>query len=562
VQDFLEDIFKANSGDQEDPIKGRQTTARQLLDIGAKKIDRALTDAPDAKMRVLATLATMYQDLGLLDESAGLRRRAVQLARSIYAPHDARLAQALIMLAASLGSAQAVGERDSALSEAGRIMDVNRDFTSPMRAHWFGVLADEYYDRDQIKALSYARQSVHIMRGHPASDGLRDALVSLAVMDGFTGNPAGAEATFGEALDISWRVHPGADTARPQIYTYMGDAQLDLYKYPEAESSYRSAVRAARLLGDENGIDAIRAEHGLGLFLFQIGKTREAIDLMASAKDRVLKTRGSEDTLITPWILTGYGRALTRYGRIEEGLESLQAAERNQRKYRPGAMVLALILEREALALSELGGYDEAERTLDEAESIHRAIHDQASQLNDHVMARAHVLLAGGKIPAARAALDRFVAPAASDGAWSESGLRLSIARAELEMLDGNLQGALGLIAAARAQLAEKTLSAFFLLEMAQMADLEGRTLLAAGRPRDAQPLLAQSVVRNQQLYDASYSPTLASSEIALAASFLSLGRRDEARQWLRKADDIIARHAQLGAQYVQAQKALKARLL
>jgi len=562
VQDFLEDIFKANSGDQEDPIKGRQTTARQLLDIGAKKIDQALTDAPEAKLRALATLANMHQDLGLIDESAALRRRAVHLARSIYPPNDARLAQALVMLAASLGSAQAVGERDSALAEAGRILDANRDFSSPTRARWFGVLANEYYDRDQAKALAYAQQSVQIMRGYPASDELRDALVSLAVMDGFTGNAAGAEATYGEALAISWRVHPGADTARPQIYTYLGDAQLDLYKFAEAEASYRAAVRAARLLGDENGFDAIRAEHGLGLFLFQIGKTHEAIALMASAKDRVLKTRGSEDTLITPWILTGYGRSLTRYGRIEEGLQFLQAAERNQRKYRPGAMVLALVLEREALALSELGGYDEAERTLDEAESIHRTIHDQASQLNDHVMARAHVLLAAGKLPAARAALEKFVAPTTSNGAWSESALHLSVARAELELLDGNSQGALGLIAAARSQLADKNFSAFFLLEQAQLADLEGRALLAARRPHDAQPLLAQGVLRNQQLYDSSYSPTLASSELALATCLLALGQRDEARQWLRKADDILARHARLGAQYTQSQKALKARLL
>ncbi len=550
VQDFLEDIFKANSGDQEDPIKGRQTTARQLLDIGAKKIDQALTDAPEAKLRALATLATMHQDLGLIDESAALRRRAVQLARSIYSPYDARLGQALVMLAVSLQSSQAVGERDSALAEAGRILDANRDRSSVTRANWFSALSFEYYDRDQAKALTYAKQSVQIMRGYPASDELRDALVSLAVMDGFAGNAAGAEATYGEALAISWRVHPGADTARPQIYTYLGDAQLDLYKFAKAETSYRAAVQAARLLGDENGFDAIRAQHGLGLFLFKIGKTHEAIALMGSARDRVLKTRGSEDTLITPWILTGYGRSLTRYGRIEEGLQCLQAAERNQRKYRPDAMVLALVLEREALALSELG------------ESIHRTIHDQASQLNDHVMTRARVLLAAGKVPAARAALDKFAAPTASSGTWSEANLSLSMARAELELLDGNAPGALRLIAAARSQLSDRDFAAFFLLEQAQLDDLEGRALLAASRPREAQPLLAQGVLRNQQLYDPSFSPTVASSELALASSLLALGQRDEARQWLRKADEILARHARLGPQYTQPQKALKGRLL
>jgi hypothetical protein len=41
----------------------------------------------------------------------------------------------------------------------------------------------------------------------------------------------------------------------------------------------------------------------------------------------------------------------------------------------------------------------------------------------------------------------------------------------------------------------------------------------------------------------------------------LTLGQRDEARLWLRKADEILGRHAQLGAQYTHSWKALKKRL-
>jgi eukaryotic-like serine/threonine-protein kinase len=562
VQDFLEDIFKANSGEQNDPIKGRQTTARQLLDIGAKKIDRALVDAPAAKLSVLATLADMYQDLGLLDESATLRRRGVQVARATYPANDSRIAQALIELAGSLQSSQAVGERDAALVEAGNILDFNRDFSSPVRARLLKALSFEYYDRDQAKALGYAQQSMQIMRRYPASDDMRDALVSLAVMYGFVGDAARAEATYGEALTVSQRVHPGADSGRPQIYSYLGDAQLDLHKFAEAEASYRAAVQAARQSGDESALDAIRAEHGLGMYLFTIGKTREAIDLMSSTKDRVLQTRGLEDSLITPWILTGYGRALTRFGRIEEGLEYLQLAERNQRKYRPGAMVLALVLERKALSLSEFGDYDEAVRELDEAEAIHRAIHDEGSQLNDHVMTRTYVLLAADKAHDARATLDKFIAPTLPDGGWSETALRLSIARAELELLDGNAQGALQFVAAARSQLSKGNFAAFFLLEQAQLVGIEGRALAVAHRPYDAQSILLQSVLLDQQLLDSSSSPVLASSELALASCLLDIGKRDEARQWLHKADDILSKHARLGARYTKPLRALKTLLL
>ena len=46
VQSFTEDIFRANSLEQPDPVKARETTARQLLDIGAHKVADNLQGAP------------------------------------------------------------------------------------------------------------------------------------------------------------------------------------------------------------------------------------------------------------------------------------------------------------------------------------------------------------------------------------------------------------------------------------------------------------------------------------------------------------------------------------
>ena len=84
VQSFLEGIFRANSSDQADPLKARQTTARELLDIGARKIDGELSDVPDAKLNVLGTLGSMYSDLGLDDQAVSMQRKPVGLARARY----------------------------------------------------------------------------------------------------------------------------------------------------------------------------------------------------------------------------------------------------------------------------------------------------------------------------------------------------------------------------------------------------------------------------------------------------------------------------------------------
>src|SRR5215471_6748975 len=72
VEEFTEGIFRANSIEQPDPVKARETTARQLLDIGARNVVSGLNDAPAAKVRLLWILGSLYQGLGLDDEAVAL----------------------------------------------------------------------------------------------------------------------------------------------------------------------------------------------------------------------------------------------------------------------------------------------------------------------------------------------------------------------------------------------------------------------------------------------------------------------------------------------------------
>ena len=86
VQAFLQDIFKASSSDQADPIKSRQLTARELLDVGAKKIDTALADEPAAQSQVLGTLAEMYTQLRASDQAVELLRKRVEVIKKVHGP--------------------------------------------------------------------------------------------------------------------------------------------------------------------------------------------------------------------------------------------------------------------------------------------------------------------------------------------------------------------------------------------------------------------------------------------------------------------------------------------
>ena len=89
VQDFLQDIFNANSLENPDPLKARKTTARELLDIGVKNLDTALNDAPEAKLEVLTRLSFLYTTLEMEEEepAGSIKRKRIELTRAVYGPN-------------------------------------------------------------------------------------------------------------------------------------------------------------------------------------------------------------------------------------------------------------------------------------------------------------------------------------------------------------------------------------------------------------------------------------------------------------------------------------------
>ena len=109
VQDFVTDLFRANSSNQKDPVKARATTARELLDLGAKKIDTSMTDAPAAKLSVLNLLGGLYNELALRKEEIHLRRESVELTRDLYGANAPELVAALSALAGAMHGTDAEG---------------------------------------------------------------------------------------------------------------------------------------------------------------------------------------------------------------------------------------------------------------------------------------------------------------------------------------------------------------------------------------------------------------------------------------------------------------------
>ncbi|MEM8932992.1 MAG: serine/threonine-protein kinase, partial [Acidobacteriota bacterium] len=88
VSDFLTELFEVS-----DPeiARGRDVTAREILDRGAQRVATLADDEPRAGADLMTVLGSVYSNLGLYDEAAGLLEQATTLRETL--PTDQRSAR-------------------------------------------------------------------------------------------------------------------------------------------------------------------------------------------------------------------------------------------------------------------------------------------------------------------------------------------------------------------------------------------------------------------------------------------------------------------------------------
>src|SRR5262249_26337633 len=216
------------------------------------------------------------------------------------------------------------------------------------------------------KALQMTEQAVKINQAQPPDRDTVAALIQLGVFQTFHGELEPAERSFHSALAALDAIRPPTNRNRSQIYTYLGQTQKELQQFTDAEKSQRAAFQVAQAVGGAEHQLTLIAQMDLGWFLFETSQPVEGFGLIASAKEAILRTR-SFDPQTVPYALNRYGRALYRFGRLEESNQVLSQAAANLRKYRPGSGHLATILDLQAPVLTDLGRYKEAQAAIDEA---------------------------------------------------------------------------------------------------------------------------------------------------------------------------------------------------
>lgn len=560
VQAFMEDIFKANSVNQSDPLRAQKTTARELLDIGAQKIDGALLDAPAAKLKVLHTIADLYDDLNLESKEIELSRKRVQIARKNFGPMSAELADGLVDLA-NVTSKEALNkESDLALAEAKQILDARHDFHSLTRAEYEIGMSNRLYDLQASQASSHVNEGVRLLRAYPPSKALIDALCEKAAIENHLGDYISAMASAQEAITLSQLPQLQARSFLPVSYMQLAKAKAAREDLAGAEDSMRHALQESIAVYGYENTSTLMDEDALGNLLLGSSRLAEALAVLEKARDLSLRMVAAGNTSSFPsFAMYRYARALILYGRFEEGLATLQTVLEMRRHLETRADLQASLLERRAEGLLRLGHYAEAERLLDEASGLRKRVgQEHTSHFNANTLLRSQALMFRGEFDAARQTLLAFSPEPAAPGAVSRERLDLLVARSELDLAAGRSESALATAKETLALIAASATRQYQTLWEARGALVAGRAYLLQHQPQQALPQLLRSVELSRQLYDPQRSPELSDAQIALANGYLALNQLNESRSLLSAAAAVQATHRELGPQYKEPLRKLR----
>jgi len=552
VQDFLLDIFRANTEKARDPVAARQTTAREMLDLGAQRVTSALAGAPDSQQEVLATLSDMYYELGLDEQSTELERQRIEILKSLFGPRDRRVAESLIAYASSLSDTDRRDQILPALDEARDILDAQHEGDSLLRGELLIRYAQRYQSISYDKMKEFADRAVDTFRANPSKehDNLSTALHLAARARSLLGDDRGAEALYQQALAELDQVPNAPNSSVIPTLLYLAEAQYHLLKIPEAERTYRDAVARARARSGEMHIDSIQAESRLAAFLHGTSRRAEARALFTSSLSRAVALKGERDTLLVPQVRALKARAAIADGSIMEAGALLDAVIASNRRNYPKSAILASNLRDAGVLATVLGDYDRARNLFDEALAMWRAnvgASADPSTSNSFWLELAMLELASGSASGAAETLQQVrPSPHAEELPLQPDKLRADLLRTRAYLHQGDIAAAeataAGVLAAIRQSSVRsyfQTLEADAALRLGQAQLRDGRTQSACDNLEHARGLLAANDVDN--------SPWLAEAEYALSTCLSALSESRPARRLLAHANAITAAYKKLG---------------
>jgi len=308
VSEFLTGLFEVSDPTE---AKGREVTARELLDKGATSIS-GMKDQPVAQATLMDTMGHVYYTLGLYDQAANLLESAVRIRRQQLGPNSLDLALSTFNLAAVRVERGDSQEAERLAREALRIREQQLPPNDPDLAravHLLGVAMQEAQRIDE--AERYYKRAAEIMRQAPG-----DNEVDLAGIQNDLATLYQEKADYPKALELyqeSVRVRRkrlgDADPTTVQVIVNMAGTLQLAGRYDEAAPLYKEGLaRQRQVYGNEHPLVATTVGN-LALVEHELHNDAESERLFREAIAIQRKTVG-ENSLGVAISTSGLAKAL------------------------------------------------------------------------------------------------------------------------------------------------------------------------------------------------------------------------------------------------------------
>jgi len=367
VKTFLIGIFQ-----EADPAQasGRDITLRQVLDEGARRVQRDLASQPAVQGELLTVLAGIYKELGLTERAAPLTDQALAVHERLYGA-DSALVATNLRQKASLALAR--NDADTADRFAREALERHRRAYGNLHqdvAEDLNELANAARQRGRLAdALAAVEEALRIRRAMYGNEHklVAESLNNLAVLRTAEGRYEEAAALYSQAIDLRRRLlgreHPRVALAVHNfaaLQYFRGELQQAAASEQEALEQFR------RIYGEDHPL-TLSARLNLANFDRALGRYDAAEAGFRSVFDWSAR-RHETDSPEALGALANLGRIYRERGdpvRAEPLLRD--ADERWHRRMGATHPTGAIFRRNVGGALADRGHYDEAGRLLHEA---------------------------------------------------------------------------------------------------------------------------------------------------------------------------------------------------
>jgi hypothetical protein len=547
VQGFLVDLFATNTLEQSDPLAAQNTTARELLDRGAQRIDTALAAQPASRLAIIKTLASIYGELTLHEQQRKFLHRQVELTESLYGANAIETASAFAALADAIKLDDRKASIDAAL-RAERIYDAHQERSSTEYGMLQITLAELLNGSDLDAAEKHGRLALQIFAATPTDIRYGLAYTRLGSVMYFRGRMEEAETDYRRAVSIYEGAGVQANSLITAAYANLGRIQEMRLEFEAADENHRRSVESSMRINGPYHATTIVFRGDYAAALAEMSRLPEALKVAREDEAALRSAPAEQQQRWSRNVDNIMGHIEEMYGLIDEASRHLDAAAAAEMAANPAARRTAEAALAAANVAIERGDLAHA---ADQMAVAHRYLDSAGAGAT--ASTRTAALAVSARFDAASGHCTEALArlgPAASTRAFAtQVDFSDAMREAELRADCEDMTTADAMAAATMTAIESRQLQQPLALIAAQAQVVRARASLARNDANDAERYLrlAESVQGVQ--YDPA-SPALADTRLLLAHALAKLGQPTQAREQLESARAALAKHPALAANH------------